>query len=110
MSTPHYDWWSYAKGMVRRFPELRARAGAGQTLAAVNRRELQAVEQAVAVTRAMDTGEERLRLIRLTYWNRNNRYTLEGAAGQVYISYITAKRWHRDFIYRVAEAYGLLEA
>lgn len=28
MSKPRYDWWSYVKGMIRRYPELRRRYGA----------------------------------------------------------------------------------
>ena len=30
MSKPRYDWWSYVKGMIRRYPELRRRYGGSQ--------------------------------------------------------------------------------
>lgn len=83
MSKPRYDWWPYVKGMIRRYPELCARQeelrrtkmspnltgmpGAhGQTsdpvadaalreLPEINRRELEAVRQAIEETRPCQT-------------------------------------------------------
>lgn len=134
MSKLRYDWWGYVKGMIRRYPELCEKEqelhtvsitrqlfdmprGKGRTadttadaaireLPDINRRELKAVRSAIEETKKLDTGEARLYLIRLVFWKRS--HTLEGAALQCHISYITACRWHRDFIYSVAYAFGLL--
>lgn len=134
MSSPRYDWWPYVKGMIRRYPELCARQeelrrtkmspnltgmpGAhGQTsdpvadaalreLPEINRRELEAVRQAIEETRTLPNGEERLEMVRLVFWKK--MHTLEGAAIKCYISYPTAKRWHKEFILLVGENFGLL--
>lgn len=135
MSKPRYDWWPYVKGMIRRYPELCARQeelrrtkmspnltgmpGAyGQTsdpvvdaalreLPEINRRELEAVRQAIEGTRTLPNGEERLEMVRLVFWKRT--HTLEGAAMTCHVSYITARRWHGEFIKDVARAFGLLQ-
>ena len=100
MSSPRYDWWSYVKGMIRRYPELCARQkelrrtkmspnltgmpGAhGQTsdpvadaalreLPEINRRELEAVRQAIEETRALPNGEERLEMVKLVFWKKTH--------------------------------------
>ena len=72
----------------------------------INRREMEAVRQAIAETQAMDTGEERLTLIRLVFWDRT--HTLEGAATKLHISYVTARRWHGEFIRLVGKIFGFL--
>lgn len=135
MSKPRYDWWSYVKGMIRRYPELCARQeelrqprlspdlsgmphGRGRNsdpvadaalreLPKINQREMEAVRKAIAETQKLDTGEERLRMIRLVFWDRT--HTLEGAAQKIHISYVTAKRWHGEFIRIVAMAFGLID-
>ena len=99
MSSPRYDWWPYVKGMIRRYPELCARQeelrrtkmspnltgmpGAhGQTsdpvadaalreLPEINRRELEAVRQAIEETLTMPNGKERLEMGRLVFWKTN---------------------------------------
>lgn len=134
MSKPRYDWWPYVKGMIRRYPELCARQeelrrtkmssnltgmpGAhGQTgdpvadaalreLPEINRRELEAVRQAIEETRALPNGEERLEMVKLVFWKKTR--TLEGAAMTCHVSYITARRWHGEFIKSTAQAFGLL--
>lgn len=70
--------------------------------------EVYAVAEAIERTAEKPDGMERLELIRRVYWRRN-RVTLNRAAMDVYISYSTAKRWHRDFCLLVAEAFGLYE-
>ena len=135
MSSPRYDWWPYVKGMIRRYPELCARQeelrrtkmspnltgmpGAhGQTsdpvadaalreLPEINRRELEAVRQAIDETLTMPNGKERLEMVRLIFWKKT--HTLEGAAMTCHVSYITARRWHGEFIKDVARAFGLLQ-
>ena len=134
MSKPRYDWWSYVKGMIRRYPELCAKekalhdvslspnnsgmpTGKGKhsdptadaalrELPEINRREMEAVRKAIEETRRLDTGEERLRMIRLVFWDRT--HTLEGAAMTCHVSYVTARRWHGKFIRCVAEKFNLV--
>lgn len=135
MSKPRYDWWSYVKGMIRRYPELCAKEkelhtvsmspdlsgmphGSGnksdptanaalRELPDINRREMEAVRKAIEETRKMDTGEERLRMVRLVFWEK--RYSLEGASQNIGISNITARRWNGTFIKMVAKEFGLLQ-
>lgn len=135
MSKPRYDWWGYVKGMIRRYPELCAKekalhdvsispnssglpGGKGghsdptafaamRELPPTNQRELDAVHKAVEATRALDTGKERLHLVRLVFWDRT--HTLDGAAIQCHVSYRTARRWNGEFIRLVATNFGLLE-
>lgn len=134
MSKPRYDWWSYVKGMIRRYPELCARQeelrrtslspdlsgmphghgkisdpvadAALRELPEINRREMEAVSKAIEETKNLDTGEERIKMIRMVYWDR--KYTLEGAAYRISISDITAKRWNGAFIKSVAKSFGLM--
>lgn len=134
MSKPRYDWWGYVKGMIRRYPELCARQeelrktslspdlsgmphGRGKIsdpvadaalreLPEINRREMEAVQKAIQETQKLDTGKERLRMIRLVFWDRT--HTLEGAAQKCNTSYVTARRWHGEFIKTVANAFGLI--
>lgn len=133
MSKPRYDWWSYVKGMIRRYPDLCLKEKAlrettlspnlsGQPrgkgkpsdptaeaalreLPEINRRELDAVRKAIEETLALSTGKERLRMVRLVFWDKT--HTLEGAAQKCNISYVTARRWNREFINYVARAFGL---
>lgn len=135
MSKPRYDWWSYVKGMIRRYPELCARQeelrrtslspdlsgmphghgkisdpvadAALRELPKINQREMEAVRKAIAETKKLDTGEERLRMVRLVFWDKT--HTLEGAAQKIHISYVTAKRWHGEFIRVVAMEFGLID-
>lgn len=134
MSRPRYDWWSYVKGMIRRYPELRARyqdlhtprvtsvmseapVGGGdlrgmeslalRELPSTQQREYEAVAQALQATTRGFNGAARVRLIQLMFWGR--RRTLASAARLIPCGEATAKRWHRDFILLVASFYGLLD-
>ena len=129
-----YGWWGYVKDMIRRYPELQERdsrdkqtnttqnytappRGGGRRrktedsalggLKEWDRRELAAVAAAVRKTAKMKNGKERLKLVELTFWRRT--HTLEGAALACYVSYTTAVRWNREFIYLVAAEFGMLE-
>ena len=62
----------------------------------INRREMEAVRQAIAETLTLDTGQERIQVIRCVFWDKT--HTLEGAALKLHISYVTARRWHGEFI------------
>ena len=72
----------------------------------INRRELEAVQQAIEETRTLPNGKERLEMVRLVFWKKT--HTLEGAAMKCHVSYVTARRWHGEFIKRTAQAFGLL--
>ena len=67
---------------------------------------MEAVRQAIAETQAMDTGEERLTLIRLVFWDKT--HTLEGAAMKLHRCKRTVTLWHGEFIRCVAKYFGLL--
>lgn len=73
----------------------------------INRKEMDAVREAIEETRNLKTGNERLKIIRLVFWDRS--HTVTGAAMQIPCSDRTAREWHRDFIYLVAQKYGLIE-
>lgn len=134
MSRPRYDWWPYVKGMIRRYPALKAElaelrtqtitpgysavsggSGAGRAVEAVALRELpttrqrehEAVRKAIAATERMGGGRDRLKVIDLVFWKRS--HTLDGAALMVPCSYMTARRYHSEFIMLVASFYGLLD-
>lgn len=135
MSKPRYKWWAYAKSMIREFPgryeELCARrlprtvqqygaivrGGSGtsrqtETLATtelprVAQREYDAVRAAVEETLKRSDGRERVRLIDLIFWRQT--HTLAGAAQAVHVSYVTAARWHGEFIRLVGANFGLID-
>jgi len=135
MSSPRYDWWSYAKGMIRRYPSMCAELEALQapnltasydankvsaggvgdptgskafiTLPGTRGREYQAVTDAVRETRERWDGRERLQMVDIVFWRRS--HTLTGAAEVCHISERTARRWHTEFIRCVAKHYGLME-
>ena len=68
-------------------------------------RELDAVERAVQTTRREQDGRARLRVVELVYFR--GTHTIEGAAQQAHVSYITAWRWCDRFIRRTGENLGL---
>ena len=92
-------WWGYIKGCVRKYSEIPVdEAGTD-----IERRELEAVQRAVARTQSMKHGGERLALIELVYWKRT--HTVPGAALELFISERTALRWHGEFIRTVAREF-----
>ncbi len=134
MSRPRYDWWPYVKGMIRRYPALKAELAdireqsitpsySGQPggrnasrssemvaireLPTTRQREYEAVRKAITVTERMAASRDRLRIIDLVFWKRS--HTLEGAALMIPCSYMTARRYHSEFIMTVASMYGLLD-
>ena len=134
MSKPRYKWWSYAKYMIRAYPERCAEyeaihstqmtqqltgtpGGSGENRTVENialrelptnkQREYEAVRRAIRATLRLQTGELRMELIRLLFWK--GTYTLAGAAQTVHISYPTAKRYSAAFIKLVGEFYGFLD-
>lgn len=87
MSSPRCDWWGYAKAILRRYPNK------------VNGNEKRAVEKAIETTRQLHSGEERIRLANMVFFEQS--HTMEGAGAALYISPRTAQRWHADFIREV---------
>lgn len=134
MSNPRYDWWSYVKGMIYRYPALcdqHSQAMAqkitpsyaaqpsssessrttedlvARAMSRTNIREFDAVRLAIQQTDGTQGGDNRLQLIKLIYWKRT--HTLSGAALELHISYRTARRWNGEFIRLVAGNFGLLD-
>ena len=133
MSKPRYPWWSYAKSMAYRYPELCAKQqtlhdttitpsygstpgssgridktadAALRELPEVNRRELEAVSEALRYVVAQKNGDKRMEVINLYYWRKS--HTLYGAALKVGVHEQTAKEWNGEFIKKIAENFGLL--
>ena len=134
MSSPRYDWWPYAKGMIRRYPQLREKyndlhsvsaisnysgergspqasrtteSAAIRELPSTSQREYEAVKRAKETTERYNNGRDRLKIIKLVLWD--STHTIEGAAIQVPCSEATAKRYHGEFIRMVASYYGLMD-
>lgn len=102
MSKPRYDWWSYIKAVIRRYPALK-----GKALSGIAMKENEAVRAAVEQTEALPNGAERLAVIDMVFWKQT--HTLAGAALTIPCGERTARRWHTEFIKTVAKNYGLLE-
>ena len=134
MSKPRYGWWSYAKYMVRIYPERKAEyqerqsqritreiaatlggSAASRTtenaalrqLSPAKQAEYDAVTKAVEATRRSKTGEERLALIDMIFWKQS--HTLDGAAYALGYSYDNAKLFQRDFLRLVGLYRGLMD-
>ena len=96
MSRPRYDWWSYVKGMIRRYPTLKEqyadlhsqsmtanysgmpRSGgvsrgtetvAVRELPGTKQREYEAVRRAIEQTERYPTGADRIKVIKLVFWD-----------------------------------------
>lgn len=98
-----YDWWSYVKGMIRRYPLM----DSGNIKSEIGFREYRAVQNAISKTLSKADGAERIDLIGKVFWDKT--HTLSGAAMLIPCSYATARRWHTDFVKCVAREYGFLE-
>lgn len=134
MSKPRDIWWSYAKAMIRQYPDLKREyedlhrqkvtadtssitrgGGASRTTEMVSMRQLSpskqkefdAVDLAIRMTGKMPNGKERIKIISLVYWNE--RLTIEGAAMRIPCSKETAWRYHRDFVRLVGKNHGLTD-
>ncbi len=134
MSKPRYDWWGYAKAVIRRYPALRAELqerqcpameidysgmphGGGavrsteliaiRELPTQKQREYEAVRKAIEATERVPGGRDRIKVIDLVFWRRS--HTLEGAALTIPCSYRTARRYHEEFIRMVGGNMGFLD-
>ena len=61
----------------------------------------EAVKKAIKNTNQLKNGNLKYNLIDIVYFKK--RKTLEGAAFELYISYSTALRWNKEFIYLTAK-------
>lgn len=102
MSKPRYPWWGYIKGVIRLYPKRR-----GMDLQGTRGKEQEAVKKALDETESMGNGADRLKVIDMVFFKQT--HTLDGAALMVPCSYATAKRYHNDFICRVAKNFGLMD-
>lgn len=134
MSTPRYDWWSYVKGIIRRYPALKelhdslmsqqitpvysptiggrapGRSTEDAVLAGMGKtgmREYYAVASAINITQAQRDGEAKIKLVNLIYWK--GTHSLVGATMECHVSERVGREWHRQFIRLVAKEYGLLD-
>ena len=134
MGKPRYRWWTFAKNMIRDFPEVEKAwkdihaqsvtanisgmprgGGDSRIVETVVMRQLppedqklyDAVSQAITHTMLLPNGDDRMKLIRLMYWQGRIR-TIDAVAVCIPVSEITAKRWHGDFIRLVGIYHGLL--
>ena len=134
MSNPRYGWWSYAKYLVRIYPELKKEydllheqhitSSPGlihnggthsdsrvtektslRQLTPAKQANFDAVRKAIEQTKKLRTGAERLQTIDLVFWKQS--HTLDGAAYKLGYSYDNCKRSHRDFIRLVGFNRGL---
>ena len=60
-------------------------------------RQYEAVKNALEEMSTRPYGKERMKLIKLIYFEKNKK-TIEGAAQEVYTSYRTARRWNDEMI------------
>lgn len=90
MSRARNLWWGYVRNILREYPRVTAE-------------EHRAVSAAIQTTRTRRDGVERMRVVRMTLFERT--HTLEGAAACIPCSYATAKRWQQDFIRDIARYY-----
>ena len=97
MSKPKHGWWSWVKGMCHRWPELEV----------IHKTKLEQQEYE-SVRRAMEeTAPERLEVLRLCLIGGTG--TIQDSAEMRGVPTATVKQWQREFIYRVAAHFGLLD-
>lgn len=134
MSNPRDGWWSYAKYMIRRYPQLKEEYNdlhsmkttvgyadephsseisrtlenaAIRELPHTKQREYVAVHRAIETTMRYRNGMDRLYIINLVHWKKS--HTIEGAALTLPCHAQTAKQWNREFVRMVASYYGLMD-
>lgn len=98
-----YSWWPYVKGMIRLYPD---RMHYYHRIGEIERKEADAVTAAIRQARQRPDGADRIKLITAMYWKRRKN-TITAAANSVPVSRATASRWNTDFIFSVAEEFGL---
>lgn len=79
-------WWGYIRNILTDYPNG-------------SKNEIDAVRAACLELETLSDGKDRLKLMKLLFLEK--RVPLRTAADFCFISYATAKRWQRDFIFRV---------
>jgi hypothetical protein len=77
-------------------------------MAPAKQMEYEAVTQAIRITQMLPTGDKRIELIDRMYW-KGRKLRIDDVVMHLYISDITGKRWHSEFIALVGSCYGYLE-
>ena len=133
MSSPRYGWWSYAKAMIRSYPQLHREyeqlhsqkvtasisgmpggGGASRTTEDVALRQLppaqqkdcEAVSLALAEMKKRSYGKEFMKMVQMRYWQKPTP-TLEMIGERLHYSESTMRRWNKDFIRLVLKFRGL---
>lgn len=96
--TPEYGGVVVQHGASRTTEDAALRS----TLSADELRIIEAVEMAVAMQERQPNGAERLKMIRLVYWQRT--HTLAGAALECHYSEEAVKRWNLELLTAVYAA------
>lgn len=106
MQDGHYRrrnaWWGYVKTIIRSYNKRK-----NLELNGNERRETEAVRNAIAKTETMLNGTYRIALVELVFWKQT--HTIQGAAMVLHLSERTAQRYHSDFIKEVARQFGLID-
>ena len=84
VSRPRYQWWGYAKSMIRRYPNK------------VTPEEYRAVQAAIQETRLLRNGGIRMDIAECVLMKGS--HSIEGAARKNYVSESTARIYHTEFI------------
>lgn len=96
MSKPRYPWWGYAKSMARKYPTRK-----GAILDEKASAEQNAVEEAIAATKQLNNGLERMKVVDMVLFHGTHQ--IPGAALMIPCSERTAAQWHGDFIREIAK-------
>ena len=105
MSKPRQIWWSYAKNMIRMYPQLQEQYIQGKRMDPGTLREYHAVRKAMEQTAELPNGAVRLKVVELVLIK--GTHNIAGAAIKTHCSEKTAKNYHSDFIRLVGKFRGL---
>ena len=122
-------WWPYIRNVIRMYPIYQEKlkdlkstkitptyskgGGVGKscrktelvalrTLEPKEQAYFDAVDRALKRTQRMPDGDLRIKLIRLAYMQKRQNLKIYEAADKCFVSYSTALRWNKDFVYMVA--------
>lgn len=93
MSKTKYLWWGYVNNMLKSYPDK------------TTEKETEAITEAIAITGQMINGNERLKAVRLVFFD--GTHTIAGAALCTSYSEDTVQNWLQEFKFLVARQYGL---
>ena len=123
-------WWPYIRNVIRMYPvyesklkELKSTSvtprytkGGGRgsscrkteliALRSLDPKEqayFDAVDKALRRTQKMPDGDIRVKFVKLTYMQKGRMMPIYMVADKCFVSYSTALRWNKDFVYMVAD-------